>query len=54
MDGTATSSSWDFFPDGRLDLAKDMVKQLLFEVEHYGAVLNASDLLPYALSAPLS
>jgi len=28
-------------------------EQLLFEVEHYGAVLNANrNLLPYALSAP--
>jgi len=27
--------------DGRLDLAKDMVNNFLFEVEHYGAVLNA-------------
>ncbi len=28
--------------DGRLDLAKDMVNNFLFEVEHYGAVLNAN------------
>ncbi len=27
--------------DGRLDLARDMVNNFLFEVEHYGAVLNA-------------
>jgi len=28
--------------DGRLDLAQDMVNNFLFEVEHYGAVLNAN------------
>jgi len=28
--------------DGRLDLARDMVNNFLFEVEHYGAVLNAN------------
>ena len=28
--------------DGRLDLAQDMVDNFLFEVEHYGAVLNAN------------
>jgi alpha,alpha-trehalase len=28
--------------DGRLDLAEDMVNNFLFEVEHYGAVLNAN------------
>jgi alpha,alpha-trehalase len=28
--------------DGRLDLAKGMVDNFLFEVEHYGAVLNAN------------
>ena len=27
---------------GRLDLARDMVNNFLFEVEHYGAVLNAN------------
>ena len=28
--------------NGRLDLAQDMVNNFLFEVEHYGAVLNAN------------
>src|SRR6267143_347800 len=28
--------------DGRLDLAQDMVNNFLFEVEHYGGVLNAN------------
>ena len=28
--------------DGRLDLAQNMVNNFLFEVEHYGAVLNAN------------
>jgi alpha,alpha-trehalase len=28
--------------DGRLDLARDMVDNFLFEVEHYGGVLNAN------------
>src|SRR5438552_602304 len=28
--------------DGRLDLARDVVNNFLFEVEHYGAVLNAN------------
>lgn len=28
--------------DGRIDLAQDMVNNFLFEVEHYGAVLNAN------------
>ena len=28
--------------NGRLDLARDMVNNFLFEVEHYGAVLNAN------------
>jgi len=28
--------------DGRIDLARDMVDNFLFEVEHYGAVLNAN------------
>src|SRR5205807_26796 len=28
--------------DGRLDLARDMVNNFLFEIEHYGAVLNAN------------
>lgn len=28
--------------DGRLDLARDMVQNFLYEVEHYGTVLNAN------------
>ena len=28
--------------DGRVDLAKDMVENFFFEIEHYGAVLNAN------------
>src|SRR5256885_4681906 len=28
--------------DGRLDLARDMVNNFLFEIDHYGAVLNAN------------
>jgi alpha,alpha-trehalase len=28
--------------DGRIDLAKRMVENFLFEIEHYGAILNAN------------
>src|SRR5215469_892537 len=28
--------------DGRLDLAREMVDNFFFEIEHYGAVLNAN------------
>ena len=42
MDGTAISSSAGLLRDHRTDLAKGMVENFFFEIEHYGGVLNAN------------
>src|ERR1700675_1075054 len=42
MAGIATSSSSGLLRDGRTDLARGMVENFFFEIENYGALLNAN------------
>ena len=42
MAGTATSSFAACYSDGRVELARGMVDNFFFEIEHYGAMLNAN------------